>query len=247
MPPRGSIAILLHGAGSCGSVARRLIPADSLVGAGFGDGIDVETIEDRRGQVPALIEALDDRVVRARAAGASVTVAGISLGAHAVARWAAFRGPSAADRLILALPAWTGAPDATASLTARTADDIRRRGSTAVLDDLRRATPTALAGLLDMLSMGWEAYPDDAALADALQAAAGQRGPLHAELAAISIPSVVVGLHSDAVHPLRVARAWNRVIPTSRLATTRVERLASDPAGLTAAVRRGIAALGTLG
>lgn len=247
MPQRRSIAILLHGAGSCGSVARRLLPADSLVGAGFGDGIVVETIEDRNGRVPSLIEALDDRVHRARAEGASVAVAGISLGAHAVARWAAFRGPSAADLLVLGLPAWTGAPDATASLTARTADDIRRRGSTAVLDELRRATPRPLAGLVDMLSMGWHAYPDDAVLADALQAAAGQRGPLRAELAAISIPSVVVGLHSDAVHPLRVARAWSRVIPLSRLATTRVERLASDPAGLAAAVRRGIAALETIG
>ena len=64
------------------------------------------------------------------AVGASVRlIAGISLGAHAAARWAARREAHRLDGLWLVLPAWTGEPDEVAALSAAAADEIAAEGT----------------------------------------------------------------------------------------------------------------------
>ncbi|MDN5747653.1 MAG: alpha/beta hydrolase, partial [Pseudonocardia sp.] len=75
-----------------------------------------------RGHLAALDAALER-------ADRPLLVGGVSLGAHLAARWAAHVDPRRLAGLLLALPAWTGAPapDEPAALAARlTADRVRR-------------------------------------------------------------------------------------------------------------------------
>jgi pimeloyl-ACP methyl ester carboxylesterase len=196
------IALLAHGAGSGPETVLRLL------GPAVPVGVEPVAV-DARGTVDDVVARLD-----AAAAGCEVALAaGVSLGAHAAALWAA-RGGRAAG-LLLALPAWTGPPGDVAAVTASTADDVRSEGRDVVLTRIAAQAPGDW--VVDELRSGWAAYDDDAGLARALRAAARSVGPTLEDLARIRVPTVVVALTDDPMHPVAVARSWAAAVPGAGL------------------------------
>ena len=95
---------------------------------------------------------------------------GISLGAHVAARWASTAQPGRVAGLLLALPAWTGAPsDAPAALTASLTAAHARAGGVAGAVAAAAGAPSWLTA---ELGRAWAGYGDS--LADALEAAAAE-------------------------------------------------------------------------
>jgi pimeloyl-ACP methyl ester carboxylesterase len=156
------------------------------------------------------------------AAGQPVIVGGISLGAHLAAEWA-LANPDRCAGLLLALPAWNGAPgDAPAAVSARfSAQAIRNNG----LD----ATLSAVEGepwLSAELERAWRRAGDG--LADSLDVAATRPAPLLSELERINVPVGIAGCSDDPVHPIEVARQWATTIPDAQLCTTTLRALGAD-------------------
>jgi pimeloyl-ACP methyl ester carboxylesterase len=197
------VAVLLHGAGSCPETAVRLL------GDAVPEGVTVRAPA-WRGSVADAVIALD-----LEAAGTEpVLVAGLSLGAHAAARWAA--GTGARVPLLLAMPAWTGVPGEVAALTSAAADDLAARGVAAVLAALAADPVTSHDWVLDELARGWATY-DEVGLVDALRAAASSAGPSLEDLSRIQAPAAVVALDDDPLHPRGVAEQWASAIDGARL------------------------------
>lgn len=171
--------------------------------------------------------------------GGSLLVGGISLGAHVAAAWAAERGPATGDGvlagLLVALPAWTGAPDgAPAAAAARaTAAQVRAGGVAAAVRATRAGAPPWLA---DELARSWAGYGPG--LADALDAAALEPAPDAPALRSITVPVGMGALVDDPVHPLATARRWAGLLPRAAICTTTLAALGADPGVLgRAAVR----------
>ncbi len=189
-----------------------------------GIGVDLVAPAPRRGAdvVDGYREALD-------AAGPGpLLVGGISLGAHVAARWAVGAPRGRVAGLLLALPAWTGAPfNAAAALAARlTAARARTGGVGAAV----AATAGAPAWLVAELGRAWAGYGEG--LADALEAAAAERAPTEAELRGLDVPVGLAALVDDPVHPLEVALRWRAALPRSALVTTRLAAFGADPEAL---------------
>jgi pimeloyl-ACP methyl ester carboxylesterase len=169
----------------------------------LGAGADAVLIEDRSGDIDAVIASID-----ATLAGQPdcTSLVGISLGAHAVARWASMarRPPT---RLVCVLPAWTGPPGPTAGATAIAARQIAVDGATAVLD--RLTAEGRYPDVVQLLRVAWRDYADDALSASLSRASTG-RGPTPAELASIPVPVALVGWRGDALHPAAVTNEWAR-------------------------------------
>ena len=111
------------------------------------------------------------------------------------------------DGLVLALPAWTGAPGAVAAATAASADLVERLGTAAAL----AAAGTAVGWVAAELAAAWPAYGDG--LAASLRAAAAAPGPTLAELAALPVPAGLVTFADDPLHPAAVAHEWAAAMP----------------------------------
>ena len=193
------VAVLAHGSGSTGDFV-----AGALGGPLREAGWSIETVEDRTGRVDAVVEALADAV---RASGAGL-VAGVSLGAHAVARWAA-RDPDVTARLeglLLLLPAWTGPPGTVAALSGDAAGQVERLGVPAALRTLDDGSWVS-----EELGRAWPAYGKD--LVPALRATASSPGPTLEELSRIRVPVGVVSFVGDPFHPAEVAREWATALP----------------------------------
>lgn len=205
--------VVVHGAGSSPGVATAAFPgAVSFWLAGHG------------GTPPADDDGAADRAALAALVTAErpALVAGISYGAHQVARWAAAGLPRCVRRLALVMPAWTGAPEATAAATAAQADELERAGVDATLRRILAGHPGWVA---DALAASWPLH-DPAGIVAALRIVAASRGPTDAELAAIRVPTTVVALAGDVLHPERVARHWASVVPRARLVVTAAAALA---------------------
>jgi pimeloyl-ACP methyl ester carboxylesterase len=148
-------------------------------------------------------------------AGHPIVVGGVSLGAHVAARWAV-ANPDRCAGLVLALPAWTGAPGgAPAALAARaSADVVRTQGLT-----------TALSGttgwLHEELTRAWHGYGD--LLVPHFEEAAQSLAPTLDELRSLDVPVGIVGCTDDPVHPISVARAWAEALPRAVLVTTTLD------------------------
>jgi pimeloyl-ACP methyl ester carboxylesterase len=218
------IALLAHGAGSSPATALRLL---STAVASDVRPVPVEA----RGSV-------DDVVLRLHAAAAGrdvVLAAGISLGAHAVASWSLDGGR--ADSLLLAMPAWTGAPDAVAGLTCATSDAIGAHGRDAVLAAIAAQAPDdwVVRELVD----SWATYTDPD-LAAALRAAGASWAPTRADLARLALPVAVVALAKDPLHPEAVAHEWAAAIPEAALVTVPRDAPAHDIGALGVAGRRAL-------
>lgn len=222
-----STAVVLPGSGSDDVFVRSAFAAPLRAA-----GIALVAPAPRRGRdvVAGYRAALDAALERA---DGPLLVGGVSLGAHVAVRWAAraAAGPAAGRvaGLLLALPAWGGDPaDAPAALAARlTAAQVRAGGLAAAVDAARAGAPAWLA---DELARAWAAHGTD--LAAALDAAAAEPGPSRADLAGLDLPSGVVGLTGDAVHPLAEARRWTELLPRAVLETSTLDAFGADPAVL---------------
>jgi pimeloyl-ACP methyl ester carboxylesterase len=195
------VAVVLPGAGSSAEFVRRAF-LRPLRAAGYGmvapppvPGPDL---------VAASFRALD--AAAAEYGPRLRLVGGVSLGAHTAARWAAASGLDL-DGVVLALPAWTGAPGAVAAATAASADLVERLGTAGAL----AAAGTAVGWVAAELAAAWPAYGDG--LAASLRAAAAAPGPTRAELAALPVPAGLVAFPDDPLHPAAVAHDWAAAIP----------------------------------
>jgi pimeloyl-ACP methyl ester carboxylesterase len=212
----------VHGAGSTRDAVIRLLgPAapDAELLAVDGRG-DLDTVVDRIASTSSAVAAEGRRLALA---------GGISLGAHAVATWAAGSRGTDLPALVLTMPAWIGTPDAVAALTAASADEIEREGTAGILARL-----TAGAGgdwVVEELVAAWT-DADPATLPRSLRAAASSRAPTLEELARIRARTVVVALADDPLHPQSVAEAWADAIPGARLVVVPRHAPSADRAAL---------------
>lgn len=204
------IALALHGAGSDGDFVLRCFRAGDLA-------VDeVVAIEHRDAETRTLLTIITRQVEAARARGDEVTFpAGVSLGAHAVATWTARAGAhTEISGLLLVMPAWTGSPTFVAAATAAAASDVLSLGSAAIIERLKGESPRDW--VVDAVASSWPRYGDPV-LAASLLTASRSPGPTSAELASIRVPSAIVCLDDDALHPRAVAEHWHSVIPASAL------------------------------
>jgi pimeloyl-ACP methyl ester carboxylesterase len=163
-------------------------------------------------------------------------VGGVSLGAHVATAWAAEQDPAALAGVLVALPAWTGAPDgAPAAAAARaTAALVRTSGLAAAVAAARTGAPRWLS---DELERAWAGY--GTGLAAALDAAAAEPAPDPATLASLAVPVGIAALVDDPVHPLAIARTWARLLPRAATRTSTLTAFGADPAVLGHAAVRG--------
>ena len=204
MTGRVESLLLIHGAGSSGRFMRE---AFASVGAP-----QVHALEDRTGDIAEIISALEavvDGLPRPR------VVVGVSLGAHAAARWAGVAGVGRVDALGLVMPAWTGPPGTVAALSRATAARIRRESVPEALAEITGAAPGGWA--LRQLQTDWPRY--GSRLAPALEAAGRSDGPTLQHLSQITIPCGVVAIQGDPLHPESVARDWVAALPNGHLVT----------------------------
>lgn len=193
--------VIVHGAGSNGAAAARLL------GAGTGAVL----VEDRSGEIECVIDVLRSTLAEL---DDCTRIIGVSLGAHAVARWAsAERIP--VPPLVCVLPAWTGNPGPTAEITAASARAVSEVGITTLLE--RLATEERHPDVVGLLECAWADY-SDAELALCLERASTGRAPTTEELAAIPGHVTVIGWCGDAFHPDDVARTWARHLRRSTIA-----------------------------
>lgn len=204
---RRNAAIVLHGAGSSAVAARRLLPPALFPAA------DATYVTDPDSRPRRMHKALDDWYRCDRTPNLRFVV-GISLGAHTVGAWLA-HNPEKADAAILIMPAWTGPPDAAASVTASAAALLHKNG---VEDELRRiqqATHPDRTWIIEALLTTWSSQPKGRLVA-AMERAARVSAPSLVDLSSISVPTLVLGLRDDPLHPIATARAWANVIPSAR-------------------------------
>lgn len=194
--------VIAHGAGSTGAAARALL--------GLPSGPGIVDVEDRRGDVGQFADRIGEAVTRDPRC---THVIGVSLGAHALVRWAA--GRPDAPHLICVLPAWTGDPAGHVSPTAIAADQIAEQGIRGTLATLEASRPRD--DVTDLLALAWAEYTDDQ-LQLCLRAAASSRAPTPTELVEIMSPTSVLGWYGDTFHPVSVALEWARHIPRARVA-----------------------------
>jgi pimeloyl-ACP methyl ester carboxylesterase len=152
-------------------------------------------------------------------------VGGVSVGAHAVAQWAAHDDRSQRlHGLLFVMPAWTGLDRATATMTQAAAATLERTGVQDELARLRQDKHLARDWVMDELSRAWPLQADT--LADSLLRTAQSRGPYMSELARITPPVGLVALDDDPLHPAGVAMQWTR-----RVQHAAVEHVPRDAPG----------------
>jgi pimeloyl-ACP methyl ester carboxylesterase len=168
----------------------------------------------------AALSALSD------AASDPVVVGGISFGAHLAAEWAVAH-PSRCAGLVLALPAWHGAPgSAPASLSASlSAAQVRSLGVDGAL-----ASADMPDWLSAELSRAWHGYGPD--LAESLEVASSRPAPTLAELASLEVPVGIAACADDPIHPASVASSWATAFPRAAVCTTRLSIMGLDPEAL---------------
>ena len=214
--PRESVAVLAHGAGSTAEFLQRAFPADRLGVA------ECRYVEDRSGDLTQIQQSLR---IAATAGDAPVILGGVSLGGHAAAALlASSDSPPHAIAGLVCLPAWLGAPEEVASMTASAAADIAHRGSRAVLAEL---DPTDW--VVNELATAWRTL-DDESLAKELQATSRQPALTVAHLARLRYPIGVVALANDPLHPQIAAQNWAAALPRSGLSLMTRDEPAADRA-----------------
>jgi pimeloyl-ACP methyl ester carboxylesterase len=232
-------AVVLPGSGSTAEFVARAF-ATPLAAAGYAlvtaDPPPADPVVPDPVEVWAL--ALDALTRREQVA----LVGGVSLGAHAAARWTA-REPGRCEGLLLVMPAWTGEPDAVAAVSGSTADEIDRLGAEALLTRLRGLAPRGSAGawVVDELDAAWHRRGRVELVAE-LRGVAASAAPTEQELGRVTAPCGVVALRDDPLHPAAVAHRWAASLPRAALETVDHRAVARDRAVLGSAVLRALAA-----
>jgi pimeloyl-ACP methyl ester carboxylesterase len=228
------VAVVLHGVGSSAEFALRCL-GGALADEGWG-----VVAPDQRGhgestRVTIPGEHTIDHYVADLGAvvveyGATL-VAGISLGAHVAAAYAA-RAPL--DAVALCLPSWIDWSEPSAGNHRALGAEVARAGAAGSLARARAAGVTPW--VVDEVEAGWNRC-DPVSLTAALTAV-GHHGPTAAALTAITCPAAVVGCVGDLAHPVEAASDYAGAIPRSALETITLEEWGADRGALgRAAVR----------
>lgn len=227
---RGVSAVVLPGTGS----------DDDYVARAFG-----EPLRDAGARLLApppqprrLIDGYRNDVDHAARDG-PIVVGGVSIGAAVAVAWA-LEHPERTIAVLVALPAWTGAPDdSPASIAARySARQLRDDGLDATTAHMRASSPPWLA---EELTRSWRGqWPD---LPDAMDEAAGYVAPTDTQLRRLTAPMGIAAAGDDPIHPLDVGRQWVAAAPHAALRTVTLDEIGADPAALGAAC---LAALGAV-
>jgi pimeloyl-ACP methyl ester carboxylesterase len=219
---RGVRTVVLPGTGSDDDYVYR-----AFSGALRAVGAEVEAATPRPdGLIEGYVAELENA-----AAETPIAVGGVSIGAAVAATWA-LRHPDRTVAVLVALPAWLGAPqNAPAAVAARqSALALRRDGLVATTARMRASSPQWLA---DELARSWAAqWP---ALPDAMEEAAAFVAPTSAELKTLAAPMGVVAAVDDPIHPLDVAAQWADAAPRAALRTVSLDEIGADPSALGAA------------
>ncbi len=173
--------------------------------------------------IDGYLSALDDA-----ARDGPIAVGGVSIGAAVAAAWA-LAHPDRTVAVLVALPAWAGAPgSAPAALAARySAERLRADGLAATTTQMRASSPTWLA---EELTRSWRAqWPQ---LPDAMEEAAAYVAPSCAQLTRLAAPLGVAAAVDDSIHPLQVAVDWVAAAPHAALRTVTLDEVGADPAAL---------------
>jgi pimeloyl-ACP methyl ester carboxylesterase len=173
--------------------------------------------------VGGYVSALDD----AEREG-PIAVGGVSIGAAVAVAWA-LQHPGRTVAVLVALPAWTGAPDeAPAAIAARhSAGQLRENGLETTTVQMRASSPPWLA---DELARSWRRqWPH---LPDAMDEAAGYVAPTRTELGRLTAPLGVAAAVDDPIHPIDVGREWASAAPRAALRTVTLYQIGADPAAL---------------
>ncbi len=218
-PSARPAAVIAHGSGSTADFVQRAF-GPALQAAGY----ELVTWDDRTGDVAVVTNRLADLAARSRAR----IIGGISLGAHAAA-WAA-AGRADLDGVLLALPAWTGPPGATAALSGLAAESLSREGLDRVLG--RFAAGGWVGG---ELVRAWSAYGQQRVVA-ALRQAAASPAPSAEDLGRVAAPAGVVAFVDDPLHPVGVADEWCRALPRTAMRRLRLVDAESDRGAIGRAV-----------
>lgn len=220
--PAAPIALVLHGTGSNPDFVRRTfhqateargysLATYRLRGHGPGAVPGPYSFDQHLNDLQELLFGFGDQLHY---------VGGISLGAHLTATLAARRAlPFSVDGLLLAIPAWTGEPEAVAHANAVQADQIAELGTAECL----RRLDESLAGsdvhwVYDEMAWTWPEH-DEASFEAILRATAASHAPELADLGEISLPTGVAASDDDPLHPRAVGKAWANAIPRAALRT----------------------------
>jgi len=233
--------LLQHGVGSsCVYLAEAVAPplveagwcvvAADLRGHGAGTAV-TDPAHHALDRLVADVVALVDAVQPA-------AVGGVSLGGHAAVA-AVARGVVDIDRVVAALPAWTGRGVPGVGPHAAVAAEVQRVGIRGM--HARLATEPGLRPWLRHVLLRDLAVHDEASLTAALIALNGGLAPTIDELVRVTAHLAVVGWPDDPGHPIEVARQWARAAPRSTLATLTLDDPDRDPTALGRAM---LAALG---
>lgn len=164
----------------------------------------------------------------AAAAQGPILVGGISLGAQVAAAWAV-RNRARCAGLLVAMPAWCGAPDAAPAARLATVS-----AQLVVDHGVEEAIRIACHGVPDWLgaelTRSWRRY--GAGLAASLAAAAHEPAPAAEELRGLDVPAGVGCCTDDPVHPVAVAEQWAAALPTAALRKTTLDAVGADAAAL---------------
>src|SRR3954452_20304504 len=195
-------AAVAHGAASSADFVRRAFAAP-LAAAGY------EVVSwDRRTPVH---DAAEEFASLVRDSGATV-IGGVSVGAILAVHYALAAGAELTGLLVALPPAARAGP---VELPAAIDVEAAARGSVPwVAAEIRAA---------------WPGYAPDELVAE-LRSAASAAPPTESDLARVGVPTGVVALADDPVHPVEVAAAWAEAIPVAALDVVQMTEPAADVA-----------------